>query len=275
MSSIALQLERVNGGRIDAGSNVIFEPAVTASGNIHYDSDTGVITILEPGSYEFDWWISLRSCASLKAGDFTLLTSQGNSIIGSPPDQTNEIMGVAILDILSVPTTVELKNSSANALFYQDSVPVTASMAVIGETNDTQAYGSFVWDGRAGETSDSHKNRIRSIGEYSNLVLNPGSSDITILIPGVYRLEFAVNAAAATQKGQGSSLLVNGVPIALGEHDGFSEKEGTQAFSAEKGISFFHLNAGDRVSLGIGNGNVSALGAFGISGGSLCIMRLP
>lgn len=53
--SILLQVERLTAGTVESNTNVILDSTVISSGNVNYDSATGVITIQEAGSYEFDW----------------------------------------------------------------------------------------------------------------------------------------------------------------------------------------------------------------------------
>ena len=82
MSNIALQIERLAGGNVDSGSNVIFDNIVYSSGNISYNSGTGVITFNEAGRYVLDWWVATQTSTSPSFVVFTAVSSQGDNLEG-------------------------------------------------------------------------------------------------------------------------------------------------------------------------------------------------
>lgn len=129
--SISLQLERLAGGTVDQNANIIFDSATTLSGDISYDNATGVITLLEEGTYDFAWWVATQSSFSNIGASFSLISSQGDVVIGNSPIKTGEVIGFAIIEVLTPPVNIELGNSNNAAIYYSNTVPVKASLSVI------------------------------------------------------------------------------------------------------------------------------------------------
>ena len=85
MSNIAMQLERTAGGNVAVASNVIFDSILYSSGNIIYNTLTGVITFNVPGRYVINWWVATQSSASTTGASFSLSSSQGDLQSGIHP----------------------------------------------------------------------------------------------------------------------------------------------------------------------------------------------
>ena len=149
--SISLQVERLTAGTVESNTNVIFDSTLISIGNISYNNATGVITIQEAGTYEFDWWVATQSSVSTIGAGFSLVSSQGDVIIGNSPIKTGEVVGVGVIEVLTAPVTVELRNSSSATIYYSTVVPVKASLAVIG-TDDTGMVGPTGPTGPEGPT---------------------------------------------------------------------------------------------------------------------------
>lgn len=132
MSDTVLQIERLVDGTVGVNDNVIFDSIVVISDSVSYNSTTGTITLLQPGRYEFDWWVDTQSSASSNGVGFALVSSQGDLLVGNSPIKTGEVVGVAILVVNEVPVTVELKNNSTAEVYYPTIVPVKATLVVIG-----------------------------------------------------------------------------------------------------------------------------------------------
>lgn len=96
---------------------------------------SGTITLQEPGIFEFVWWVATQSSVSDAGISFMLVSSQGDTIIGSSPVMAGEVVGNGIIEVETAPVTVELRNGTNAAIFYSDFVPVKASLTVIGKTN--------------------------------------------------------------------------------------------------------------------------------------------
>lgn len=176
--SILLQAERLIAGTVESNAPVIFDSTVISAGNISYDSATGVITIQEPGRYEFDWWVAVQSSASAAGTGFALASSQGDNIIGNLPIKTGEVIGVGIVEVTAAPITVALRSSSSATTYYSATVPVKASLAVIGiaDTGTTGPTGPTGPTGAVGTMADS--TQCFAIRQLANLL-----EQITVLYP--------------------------------------------------------------------------------------------
>ncbi|MDD4715773.1 MAG: hypothetical protein PHT34_04380, partial [Oscillospiraceae bacterium] len=150
----ALQVERLAAGTVERNANVVFDSSTVLTGNIDYDSVTGVVTLNESGRYEFGWWVATQSSASTNGAGFVLVSSQGDSVIGNSPIKTGEVVGIAVIEVESAPVTVELQNNSTAAVFYSTTVPVKAGLAVIGESGggETGPTGPTGPQGETGPT---------------------------------------------------------------------------------------------------------------------------
>ena len=113
--NVALQIERLTAGIIESDENVIFNSTIISTSNISYDNITGIITLLEPGKYEFHWLVAMQSSPSRIGGCLALVSSQNDVIIGNSPIKTEEVVGFAIIDVSTTPVTVELRNHSNSA----------------------------------------------------------------------------------------------------------------------------------------------------------------
>ena len=134
MANITLQIELNASLAVAPGANVIFDSIISSTGNISYDNVTGIITLQEAGKYELDWWVATQSTSPVGAV-LTLISSQGDSIIGNSPIKTGEVVGIGIIEVITAPVTVELRNDSSATIFCSPVVPVKASLAVIGSDN--------------------------------------------------------------------------------------------------------------------------------------------
>ena len=165
MANITLQIELNASLAVAPGANVIFDSIISSTGNISYDNVTGIITLQEAGKYELDWWVATQSTSPVGAV-LTLISSQGDSIIGNSPIKTGEVVGIGIIEVITAPVTVELRNDSSATIFCSPVVPVKASLAVIGSDNmgitgptgptgDTGPIGPTGDTGPIGSTGDT------------------------------------------------------------------------------------------------------------------------
>lgn len=145
MNTQIMQIERLLPDTIQAGENVIFDSVLVITGSNSYNSTTGVITFNDPGRYEITWWVATHTTMSTEGVGFALVSSQGNNIVGNSPIKTGEVVGVGVIEVTTVPITVELKNNSSTAIFCSPAVPVKASLAIIGVDNTAPVLpqGSF------------------------------------------------------------------------------------------------------------------------------------
>ena len=159
MSNIALQVERLAGGNVNSGSNIIFDNVVYSSGNIIYDPLTGVITFNEAGRYVLDWWVATQTTTSPSFVVFAAVSSQGDILEGNSPIKTGEVVGVGIIDVLSAPVTVSLNYIGSGTAILGSSVPVKATLVIIQDdivppTGITGATGVTGATGATGATGN-------------------------------------------------------------------------------------------------------------------------
>ncbi|MBP1924211.1 hypothetical protein J2Z76_000064 [Sedimentibacter acidaminivorans] len=168
MSNIALQVERSTAGVVGINDNVVFDTIAYSSGNISYNSLTGVMTFNEAGRYVFNWWVATQISSSSNGTAFALSSSQGDFSEGASPIKTGEVVGVGIIDVTSAPVTVSLVNGSSSLVYYSPVVPITATLVVIqddvpeigpigptGDTGPTGPTGDTGPTGPIGPTGDT------------------------------------------------------------------------------------------------------------------------
>lgn len=238
--SISLQVERLTTGTVESNTNVIFDSTLISVGNISYNNATGVITIQEAGTYEFDWWVATQSSVSTIGAGFSLVSSQGDVIIGNSPIKTGEVVGVGVIEVVAAPVTVELRNSSSATIYYSTVVPIKASLAVMG-TDDTGMTGPTGPTGPEGPTGPTGEVVLAFGSLRGSSVETPGatltpvpfsvvgplSDTVTVSVSGnelvagesgIYQITISINAEATTDPDPDEPYLnaiitVNGTPI--------------------------------------------------------------
>ena len=129
--NIALQIERTTAGTVASAANVIFDSIVYSSGNISYNSATGVITFNEAGRYVFNWWVASQSSQSATGAVFAVSTSQGDFLEGASPIKTGEVVGTCVVDVAAAPVTASLINATAQLFYYASVTPLTATLVIV------------------------------------------------------------------------------------------------------------------------------------------------
>jgi hypothetical protein len=143
MGNIALQIERTaSGSTVASTARVVFNSLVYSTGDIDYNTSTGIITLNSPGRYIINWWVAIQSTGTANGMIFSLLSSQSDSITGSSPQIAGQVNGIGIIDVVSAPVTLSLINSSTGTLTYSVAMPVKASLTVFKDepsedSNDT------------------------------------------------------------------------------------------------------------------------------------------
>lgn len=257
--SILLQVERLIAGTVESNANVIFDSTLIATGNISYNSATGVITIQEAGRYEFDWWVATQSSISTIGAGFALVSSQGDTIIGNSPIKTGEVVGVGIIEVVTAPVTVALRNNSSATIYDSTTVPVKASLAIIG--TDDMAFGSL--RGSSVETPGETFTPVpfSVVGPLSDTItVSLSGNELVVGESGIYQITISINAEATTDPDPDQPYLtaiitVNGTPI-FGDTTTFFKiaNRSTSTFVVQAS-----LTAGDSVGVSIST-NFPALG---------------
>lgn len=122
-----LQIEKNDAGTVNSGGTVIFDVISENTGNIAYDSTTGIITISENGTYVIDFWVSTQSSTSSNI-IFSLNSNSVEVMSGNSPIKTGTTSGTYIFEVISAPITLVLQNSSDDTVFFSTTVPVKASL---------------------------------------------------------------------------------------------------------------------------------------------------
>ncbi len=115
-----MQLELINEQSMTYSQDqgVIFDTLVSPpTSAISYDTETGVITLNERGTYHINWWIATESVVGEKRTlDFSLITSTGQKIEADSPNATTQLTGIGNIQVESTPITVKLVNTGNNTV---------------------------------------------------------------------------------------------------------------------------------------------------------------
>ncbi|MGI6161978.1 MAG: hypothetical protein ACOYJD_08095 [Christensenellales bacterium] len=212
MSDIALQIERISAGMVAQSGNIIFENTVISEGDVSYNNATGVITFIEPGRYIIDWWVATQSSICTNGAVFALTSSQGDLLEGNSLIKTGQVSGVGIIDVATAPVTVSLINASTAPVYYATVVPVTATLVVTRDEEDT-AFGGLISTEGSVEVGLTPVTII--MDEQSAVSMNVDYSTpnaITILEDGVYRVDIFVTGNTVVPQLIVLSLNINGIP---------------------------------------------------------------
>ncbi|HWS29234.1 MAG TPA: hypothetical protein VN512_03865 [Clostridia bacterium] len=150
---------------------------------------------------------------------FALVLSQGDAIIGNSPTKTGEVVGVGIIEVITAPVTVALRNNSSATVYYSTIVPVKASLAVIGTDEDVLAFGSL--RGSSVETPGATFTPVpfSVVGPLSDTVIvSLSGNELVVGGSGIYQIAISINAEATTnpdpdQPYLNAIITVNGAPI--------------------------------------------------------------
>lgn len=104
---------------IHAGNtNVIFDNVLyDANENIQYNTDTGEITILDPGNYYISWYANVDGTAEPDFVRFTLNLNDERHSDGILPVVSGTVSGSAFMQINDTPGVVSLVNTTSDVLF--------------------------------------------------------------------------------------------------------------------------------------------------------------
>ena len=137
MGNVTLQLERKLLGDVGPAENVIFDIIPYSAGNINYDNTTGIITFNETGRYIVNWIVVLKSSSYANGVVLTLISSEGTEITGNTNVKSGQITGMGVIEIITAPATLSLKNTTNGSYYYSDRIPIKASLIV--KKDDTAA----------------------------------------------------------------------------------------------------------------------------------------
>lgn len=147
-----------DGYSVARNANVVFNSITYSSGNISYNSATGVITFNAEGRYLVSWNAAIDGIADLPdphtASDyeayvqFALSSSQGDFIDSGMPTVYGQVSGQGIIDVAVAPVTLSLVSTSPENLNFSTANSTSAQLVVTDTTSETSAAAS------------THRNRI-------------------------------------------------------------------------------------------------------------------
>lgn len=165
--NVNIQLTKTIGGSVLTSQNVIFENVSFTSGDVSYNSTTGVITLNEAGIYLLKWFVSTQASKSTIGTVFSVVGTNINptTIIGNSPIKTSETTGIAVISVETVPAEISLVNESGQEVWYSTINPVKASLVVeshdeLENLDDGDAIGSLIGIGALDD-------EFSGIGEYA------------------------------------------------------------------------------------------------------------
>ncbi|WP_326513650.1 hypothetical protein [Clostridium intestinale] len=181
MSNSSLQLELLANAYIQSGSSVIFDNIVYNSGNITYDTASGVVTFTEAGRYILNWWVATQTATSPNFVVFALTSSQGDLIEGNSPVKTGEVVGFGIINVVSAPVTLTLNYISEGTAVLSSLVPVKATLVIVQDdiVSPTSVTGPTGASGVTGETGATGDTGVTGVTGATGATGDTGATGIT------------------------------------------------------------------------------------------------
>ncbi len=254
MSDIALQINLTEGVSVTSGNPVIFNNVIYSSGDIVYNSVTGVITFNEVGRYIINWQVVTHASAAISGPIFGLSSSQGDSLASDSPVSAGMITGTGIIEVVAAPVTAMLLNLSGQVVFYPPNLPVIANLAVVQDdivgVGSTGATGPMGPTGATGSTGPEAGSTLMEAGliageelviedadpvlfdtirlQAGSITYNPVSGIFTISETGYYLVNWWVGTDGAGEaititfalQVNGSSVSNASTPIVAGQIGG-------------------------------------------------------
>ncbi|MFU0833516.1 MAG: Collagen-like protein [Oscillospiraceae bacterium] len=130
LAGIHAQMINHNSNTLEDNANVLFDSLLnTSSPSITYDSNTGIFTISETGTYLVNWWVAVAGTAGPAAIAFALRLNDSTDIPSAMPIVSGQLSGSALLTIGTAPSTLCLVNTTGSAVLYGD-LPVQANIVI-------------------------------------------------------------------------------------------------------------------------------------------------
>ena len=119
LRGMQLSLVGSSGGTVDAGHPVSFDAVNTNNTlGVSYTPGSGSVTLSKTGTYLVNWWVAVENAQTAEALIFA--TSQNGSDVQSSYSDIGggQVYGTAIINVTSVPTTLQLINRSSAEVTY-------------------------------------------------------------------------------------------------------------------------------------------------------------
>lgn len=161
MGTRALLLQLTNAPLVEVNNPVIFNEQIYSTLDIDYNKINGTITFNNPGIYYVTWWVATGSALTSQGISFSLnIREEKEQITGSSPIRLTEVTGSAVINITTVPTVMNLINTTPVAVQLATNVPVTSSLVIYsnfdggisGVTGSTGYTGYTGYTGPRGST---------------------------------------------------------------------------------------------------------------------------
>jgi hypothetical protein len=130
MNNSVLLLQKNSSNSILNNNNIIFDETIDSSENITYNDQTGVVTISENGTYIIDWCIATQSTSGSSGVIFKLISSQGHEYDSNSSNRTDNMSGIAVLNVENAPINFSIVNKSNSTVFFQDIIVSKANLRV-------------------------------------------------------------------------------------------------------------------------------------------------
>lgn len=266
---------------------IIFDTVIYSNGTISYNSGTGEITINDIGVYYIDWWVGTASALTSQGVTFAVLINNTSTISASSPNRLGEVVGNAIVDVITTPTKIKLVNLTPASVQIATNVGHKADLAVFnltqtgGATGPTGPQGIQGATGYTGPTGLSGRGATWTDGVGAPIGLPGYNGDqyLDVVTGNVYQLQYGIWVQTGNIKGptgatgqQGPAGLpgvtgytgytgytgLQGMPGNTG-HTGYTGYTGIQGLTGYTGYTGFTGPAGSASSTG-------ATGATGYTG---------
>ena len=119
LRGMQLSLEGSSGGTAAANASVPFD-TVDANNTlgVSYTAGSGSVTIGRTGTYLVNWWVSIAGTQTAQSLAFAV-SLNGSDVQTSYSDiGGGQVTGSAVVNVTSIPTTLQLINRSAAAVTY-------------------------------------------------------------------------------------------------------------------------------------------------------------
>lgn len=135
LQGLQLQLIGNKGNVIASNENIIFDSAINDQiSGISYQPLTGTFTFQATGNYFVTWWVANDNTTTDSLLEFSILTTALSNSTGATQKIVGHTTGSAFISVLTVPTTLVLKNTSENHVTLSET-SVQANIVILQISN--------------------------------------------------------------------------------------------------------------------------------------------
>lgn len=139
-----IQVERTFGGDIYAQTPIVFDHTLLSNGSISNDTVNGEIAINLCGVYLIKWFVVPQLGLTPDGVNFAIVSAGGQGPQGSGHVKVASTSGFSIIEVGSVPYTIQLNNISKGDITLSNFTQVTAGLVVvkIGDVEQLETLGA-------------------------------------------------------------------------------------------------------------------------------------